>query len=238
MFKVRRKFLTIGAIAAIASSGLISSLSAQEAPVQSHPTATSSESNPSTSLQYIQQEFSARRGFGGSRGDVCLVSPAPGEPGLIWSDRPLFVWELRTPDSITIDHLLITVVNFDSRELIWSQELPPDMKSIIYAGQGLQPGQDYAVSISSRTDDNPDRYLFQITEPEQQQQITTQLQILEQQLQASGATAETIAIQKAQYLIDQGFTSDGFQVLYAVENPSAELTQTLQIFISQQCPDR
>jgi hypothetical protein len=183
-----------------------------------------------------------RRRLGG-RGGICVVAPGllEQENNVVWSDRPLFLWKSDLED-IAMRRLEVT--DQDGR-ILWEKDLATTDQMAIYEGQTLQPGQFYTWrlewmvqkdngSVEYHTSED---YSFQVMAADRRQQIATDLQTLTNQLQGSGASAETIAIQQADYLLNQPdpLWSDALKVLYAVENPSTETTQTLQTWINTAC---
>jgi hypothetical protein len=173
---------------------------------------------------------------GGRDGGVCAVSPGLLEDeNAVWSDRPLFLWQTKA-EGIVLQRL--TVIDQDGR-ILWEKPLVATEQNAIYAGQALQPGQFYQwrlgwiVEGEEKTAD----YTFQVMAPDRRQPITTKLQALTRQLQASGANAEAIAQQQANYLTDQEkpLWSDALKLLYTVKNPSMATTQRIQTLINGFC---
>jgi hypothetical protein len=168
----------------------------------------------------------------GSRGEFCAVSPGILEnPYIIWGDRPLFLWEGEMSQVIVYDA--------QGQEL-WNQVVAPTDRNIVYGGEALQPGQLYEWKLveameGTEADQEPELYAFRIMQVEQRVPITDQLQSLSEQLQTSGATPEEIAVQQAQYLIEQGLWSDAFKALYTVETPSSALIQARQEMVDSFC---
>ena len=80
--------------------------------------------------------------------------------------------------------------------------------------------------------------VFQVVAVEQRQPIADQLQAIAAQSQASGQSQEAIAIQKAQYFADQNLWSDALQSLYAIDQPSPKMAQSIQQIESTLCGDR
>ena len=178
-----------------------------------------------------------RRRLGGrDSGYVCAISPGllEWEHNLVWSDRPLFVWN--APPEVTMQRL--EVVDHTER-LVWEKSLAAADRTAQYEGQPLQPGQFYTWRLHWRVQNaqySAD-YTFQLMEADQRNQITADLQSLTRQLQASGLSPEGIARQQIDYLLNQPepLWSDALQTLYEIENPSTETTQEIQTWINTAC---
>jgi hypothetical protein len=187
----------------------------------------------------------------GGRGDnsICVIAPGLLErQNIVWSDRPLFLWNASS--KISLQQL---VVIDQTGKVLWQKPLAATAQSALYAGQPLQPGQFYtwqlqwteqnaeatAGSINEPTargtNEYTANYTFQLMEPEQQRQIATELQTLTRPLHS--ASAETIATQQADYLVNQPepLWSDALRILYLIENPSRQTTQKLQSWVSAAC---
>jgi hypothetical protein len=70
---------------------------------------------------------------------------------------------------------------------------------------------------------------------EKRDRIKTQLQILERELKAEGATAEERAMKRAEYFARQQLWSDVLQEAYSLENPSTALAKIVQTIPTQLC---
>ena len=199
-------------------------------PVQSAPTQTVNAFDPSRLIQRRP-----RQQLGGRDGGVCAVSPGLLETeNAVWSDRPLFLWKIQA-EGIVMQRL--TVADQTDR-ILWEKPLTAADQSAIYAGQPLQPGQFYQWQLEWTVGGEKELadHTFQVMAPDRRQPITTKLQALSQ-LQASGASAETIAQQQADYLSNPEnlLWSDALKQLYTVENPSRLTTQTIQTWMNDVC---
>jgi len=177
--------------------------------------------------------------IGGSRGaPICVISPGEQERGeRIWSDRPLFLWKTQQQEPVE----QITLLHISTQEVIWEQSLSPTTQQIAYTGEALEPGEDYQWKLSSGTEDSTTinwdtAWSFKVMEVDRRNLITAELQRIETELSNGHASVEVIALEKAQYLQDQGLRSDAIQVLYVVPNPSAIVNQTIQRISSSFCP--
>ncbi len=167
---------------------------------------------------------------GGSRGDICMVSPdLSGEPRLVWSDKPLFLWRGNF-QKIGIS---------SSKELVETNIFPRQISKqndITYDGEPLKPGQNYYWWLA--VGNSPNGFIpFKVMEPQQRQRIANELQKLEQQQKAQKATVENIALAKANYFLNQQppLWSDALQQAYSVKNPSPELFKMRASIIEQLC---
>ena len=170
----------------------------------------------------------------GVRGSICAVSPGLLEPqNLIWSDRPLFLWQA---DMQYIQMQRLEVIDMDGR-IVWQKPLEASTQAVLYDGPNLQFGEFYTWQLTWRVDNREDTidYTFQRMDAETHQHIATDLEALAQQSQQANTDAEAIAMRQASYFIDSELWSDAMQVLYTVESPSAVITQMLQDWTMSVC---
>lgn len=207
-------------------------------PAQTSPTQTAPTADALNALQLAQR--GPRPRLGGRDGGMCVVSPGLLEAeNAVWSDRPLFLWQIKT-EGITPKQL--AVIDQDGR-IIWEKALAPADQSAIYTGQALQPGQFYqwrlewTVEGTEGSTEKAANYTFQVMASDRRDQIAAELQALTRQLQASGASATAIIQQQADYLIEQEkpLWSDALKLLYTVENPSAETVQKIEKLMNDFC---
>ncbi|MGH2414358.1 MAG: DUF928 domain-containing protein [Microcystaceae cyanobacterium] len=173
-----------------------------------------------------------------SRGKVCEIAPGLlGEKNVIWSDRPLFLWQGTVP---SLEIRLYSPFSPDrEQEVLWSQTVSAQsqtakFQSVTYTGEALQPGKTYdwelVVSSSRRQ-----RFTFQVMESQERDRLASELTERETQLKAAGATTEEIALQWANYFAQRGLWSDALQEIYSVKNPSVDLTRNVQEILSYLC---
>jgi hypothetical protein len=197
-----------------------------------------SESDSSQNAQSILDDLVTRfedKDPRSSRGEICPISPF--QP-LLWNDRPLIAWRYSPPDGIAHTDLQVTLLNFNSRDSVLNQTVAPTDGRLAYTGESLQPGQLYSLGfqlLPSGSDANQVNVIFQVMSPEQRDQIAAQLQALENELTLSNASSEVISLRKAQYFMQQNLRSDALQVLYAIDNPSALVTQAIERIESSLC---
>jgi hypothetical protein len=175
-------------------------------------------------------------------GILCAISP-----GLIgkldsWSDRPLFLWQGEGSQ--------IRVRDYHQRDqILWEASVSKAQASLRYEGPVmLQPGQQYQwqivssvnpVASNARTLNRPTKQgtweTFRILPSEQRQAIATELRTLEQTLQQQNASVEDIALSKANFFVDRDLWSDALQVLYEVQNPSAQFVEQRSTYVAGLC---
>lgn len=174
----------------------------------------------------------------GSRG-VCPVSPGLLEKtNVIWSDRPLFLWQgIDFPLEIRLYN------SFDPKQeqsILWRQVLTTaspavTFQSLQYTGQALEPGKIYDWEIFNQSNKSKLRRSFQVLSLEERTQIAEELKNLEDQLKAENATDEEIALERSYYFAQRNLWSDALQEMYSVQQPSQELTMKVQELLSYLC---
>ena len=157
--------------------------------------------------------------------ELCLISPGNIGEQIVYSDRPLFIWQGTIPDSTINLYSSSANYNYEQDEqLIWSQPLAANSQSISYQGEALQSGFIYDWELI--TTDNTYRATFVVMKDVNQEQITQDILAMENQLKAEGKEESAIAV--ADYLAQKQLWSDVLQQLYTVENPSANLTSKIE----------
>jgi hypothetical protein len=185
---------------------------------------STSPTDSTSTLERIVQQFSLRRKDGVRQGGFCVASPGQLESTyVVWSNRPVFVWD-RVASRI--------IVRDDQGVEVWNQAVSSGDRAAIYNSSiPLQPDRRYRWTIltPSQTEVDPDQqfYSFRIMGGEQRDQITNALPQGQ-----PGATPEEISLEQSDYFIERELWSDALQSLYAVQNPSAELTQARQEIVS------
>ena len=153
---------------------------------------------------------------------VCLISPGNIGEQLIWSDRPLFVWQGKIGES---EINLIKSAESFREEVVWTQTIPENTQTIAYTGDDLQPGSTYNWELVSN--DTTYRQTITLIEQSQREAIAAELTALKNKLVSNGATKEDIAIATADYFIGKKLGYDALQQLYSVPNPSPRLTEQI-----------
>lgn len=181
-----------------------------------------------------------------SRGNVCAIAPGLlGKTNVIWSDRPLFLWQGNVQRLEVRPYSLYSSQAYSlysSQEVLWSQTVTKGTRSVIYTGEALQPGLTYdwelvVVDSSSPGDSKPRplRFTFQVMEALERDRIAAELTAIATRLKTVGATAEAIAHARANYFAQRDLWTDALQEIFSVQNPSAELTRTAQEISAYVC---
>lgn len=164
----------------------------------------------------------------GSRGDFCPIAPAvPVEIGVIWSDRPLFLWRGKAGR--------IEVRQQGSQQVLWSQRITEGQSSVVYGGEALQPDTYDWVSFDERAHPQM-RVTFQVMAGEERDRMKADLSRLEMQLKQEGATTEKIAYARANYFVERQMWADVLREAYAVKHPSEDLTKFILTVPERFCP--
>jgi Domain of Unknown Function (DUF928) len=174
-------------------------------------------------------------------GAICAISPGLIDTIDIWSNRPLFIWQDMGNQVRVRNH------NPDDKDqVLWEKSITAQA-SLRYEGQELQPGQLYQWQVvpvdpatSNATSLTRSTSLrtwttFRILSTAQRQAIASALHTLEQNLQRQNASAEDIALSKADFFVDRGLWSDALQVLHEVNNPSDQFVQQRSAYVAALC---
>ena len=159
------------------------------------------------------------------QGALCFIAPSN---QVVYSTRPMFLWKGNLKK--------VAVVNSGRDDYFWSDDKINEQKNfVIYAGEKeLQPGQSY--EWHGFIGKNPALLAsFQVMDTQRRQVMDSELKALEVQLNAKGASKETIALERANYFIKQELWSDVLREAYSVPNPSPELSQILQKLPNELC---
>ena len=162
-----------------------------------------------------------------TRGDeVCLISPRDAGEQVIWSDRPLFIWQGEIPESEI--NLFEAAKNLlEEEQLVWMETVPENTQSIAYTGDALKPGITYEWEIVSN--DTTYNQTITLMEESEREAIAAELTDLENKLD-DDATVEDIAMARADFFTRKQLGYDALQQLYSVPNPSSSLkTQIKEI---------
>ncbi|MBD2741857.1 hypothetical protein [Coleofasciculus sp. FACHB-1120] len=175
-----------------------------------------------------------RKGGGGRGGAICAIAPGklvdadslhakPGEILEIWSDRPLFLWNIQGGTVKRID-----LSRQGNKGVLWYRPIAPEQTRAVYDEEPLQPGQLYEWYLyASAPYPIQIGFVFQVMESERRDRITAELTALEERFK--GASEETIALEKANYFAERELWSDALQQLYSVPKPSAELVDAIAL---------
>ncbi|MDJ0682623.1 MAG: DUF928 domain-containing protein [Xenococcaceae cyanobacterium MO_167.B52] len=169
-----------------------------------------------------------------SRSNICEITPGLlGETNLIYSDRPLFLWQGQVTN---LKVNLYSPFSLDTeQEIIWAKAIDDESGNIAYTGEPLQPGKIYDWEIVTDSPTNRRRISFQIIDGQERDLISTELAQLETALTTSGATKEEIILAKAQYFAEKDLWSDSLQQLHSLETSSSNAIALDQEMISYIC---
>jgi hypothetical protein len=212
---------------------------AQNQPPKPQPTPTTEPKKRRSTWEAILTLFRRRKEPNlGSRG-VCPIGPGLlEEQNIIWSDRPLFLWQGTNPPMEI--RLYSPFDPKQEQQVIWRQNLTQTplettFQRMQYTGQPLQPGKIYDWEIFNLSDKYKLRRSFQVMGVGERDRMSGELQSLEAQLRVEQATDEEIALERAYYFARQNLWSDALQAMSAAPNPSIELTQKIQELLSFLC---
>lgn len=176
----------------------------------------------------FQNEPPVEKRPGGKRGDLCAIAPRSiNTETEVWNDRPLFVWQGNFGK--------IEVQSNDRKQVLWSQPVAATDSLVRYTGAPLLPSQIYNWVIFD-LDNNPIFFVpFKVMDAQKRDRIRLDLMALEEELKNKKATAEQIALKRANYFAQHQLWSDVLQEVYTVKNPSATLKEILQKIPTQLC---
>ncbi len=138
----------------------------------------------------------------------------------VWSDRPFFLWQ-ESMVGIEVRHRR-------SHELMWSESLDAEARSITYNGKPLQSGQVYYWRETLPPEEVSYQVSFRMMRVEERSKITAELAQLESKLKAMGEYGDKIALERVNYLIEQGLWSDALREVYSKPNLFPELIDEIE----------
>ena len=221
-----KKYLLIGSIALTITSLIIPVTQAQpnNSPTTTEkPTEKEKPQKSPSMLETLLRLIKTPENRLITRGDeLCLISPGNIGEQIIYSDRPIFIWQGAIPDSTINLYSPSANYNYERDEqLIWSQEVAANSQNIAYQGEPLQPGFIYDWELV--TPDTTYRSTFVVMKDVTKNEIDRDIAAMSDRLKSNRKKEEYIAIAVADYLAQKQLWSDVLQQLYAVENPSANL---------------
>ncbi len=191
--------------------------------------------------------------IGGTRGDLCQISPQREDK--IWSDRPLFLLTEKPRNGARlIGRIELRSEKDDPSTTLWSGTPTEDewisgnnvrkiinIYPIAYNGEtALESGTTYHWLLfldDAGEEDYTSWISFEVMSSEERAPITAELQELTDRLTDEGAEEEAIALERTRYFFDRELWADALQEAYSVSKPSAELRklrQTLPIKLAYQ----
>ena len=177
-----------------------------------------------------------------SRSGVCPISPGLIDTYLVWSDRPLFLWD----SSGANQKVQLIVYEDETGKEVWRQTVNLNDQKVFYQGEkSLEPDHLYQWQLLGENNLNiTPPSTFKIISASERKQMQSELQTLEQKL--TNATPEEIALKKADYFVNYKITdqaedgilnlwSDALESLYKVEQPSPAFIQKRQAKVENLC---
>ncbi len=168
-----------------------------------------------------------------SRSNICEITGLLGKNNLIYSDRPLFIWQGQV-NNLKVN--LYTPFSLDTeQEIFWTKAIKNKSQNLLYTGEPLQPGKTYDWEIVTYSPTKRRRISFTVINGEKRDRISQELAQLETNLTISGATPEAIILAKAEYFAQQDLWSDSLQQLYSLEPSSDSAIASNQVMMSYIC---
>ncbi len=204
---------------------------------KSEPISASRSRDRSSILEAIWKLLRAKREQEpalSSRSNICEITPGLlGEVNVIYSDRPLFLWQGKVP---SLEIYLYTPFSLErEQEILWSQTVGSDVQKVLYTGKALEVGQIYDWEIVVNPQSNRRRISFQVMAGEKRDRIRSELEQLETELTISGATASEITLARANYFAQQDLWSDALQELFSLENSATTLSSNAIEIVEYLC---
>jgi hypothetical protein len=150
---------------------------------------------------------------GGTRGEVCLLSPGNGgSEGRLWDDQVVLVW--RGPVT------KVAVQQVGIQKVLWSravggQQPVNGLNVIRYGGPALAAGTDYEWQIFEADGSSPQRFQrFRVMDAAERAPITQDWRRKETMLRAAGASPMDWGQARVEFLLERGLTMDLYQSLF------------------------
>lgn len=153
--------------------------------------------------------------------DFCLVTFEPGIVNPLWSDRPRFLIQ-GEPRSLAL-------YRDGEDEPFWTYSVNSD-EAVTYAGVPLRPGVVYTLRAEHAqfpASQYEERQLV-VVSTEEQMAIALDLMTIEEEMQQAGATAEAIALARADYFWQQGLATDAWEAILPWQTTSPDIAEALQ----------
>ncbi|WP_017302221.1 hypothetical protein [Nodosilinea nodulosa] len=169
----------------------------------------------------------------GSRdgGSLCLVNPGTDET--VWTVQPLAV--VKGP----VESFVLKPLGAEHTPQPTPVRPNESGVQVIYSGAPLEPGQSYEWIFYQR---NRLRELVEHDIPfrvmaagDGRDRITTELEQLDAELAADGASQDDRAAARANYFFDHGLLADSFQAMFSVESPSENLIAAREAAVEDIC---
>ena len=176
----------------------------------------------------------------GARSEICPIAPGLIDTYIVWSDRPLFLWQYSGENK----RVELTVSESGSQQDLWTKTVNlTDKKAFYDAQQALEAGKFYQWKLSGTSASG----LFKIMPAEERENIRQQLQALEKQSKNAKKSDEEIALKKADFFFNYQIKhesekktfsawSDALMALYQVEQPSQSFVNKRKQLVTSLCP--
>ncbi|NJL86111.1 MAG: hypothetical protein HC886_09220 [Leptolyngbyaceae cyanobacterium SM1_1_3] len=169
------------------------------------------------------------RSAGGSRGDICIVSPliVPQASLTLWSDRPLFIWDGQISR--------LEIVQTDTGQTLWQAEPDAETTQLRYgADNALQAGQDYLWRVYGGSFSTElYRIPFRVMAPERRAVIADELAVLKTQFAIEQTPPDEQILRQIAYFGDRYLWADALQVAASGESDAAR--DYVQLAIEETC---
>lgn len=175
----------------------------------------------------------------GSLSQVCPIAPGLVDTYIVWSDRPLFLWQYSGENK----QVELIVSESGSQQNLWTKTVNlADEKAFYDAQQALEASKLYQWKLSGTSASG----LFKIMPAEERENIRQQLQALEKQLKNAKNSSEEMALKKANFFFNYEIKhqaenktynawSDALMALYQVEQPSQSFVNNRQQLVASLC---
>ncbi len=156
---------------------------------------------------------------GGTRGNICAISPGAFATDLIWSDRPVFVWYGRADELYVQEYQPFENTNDDQR--LWTLDLTPFNSSaygltymLPYEGEPLTSGVLYEWVLADTDEEglyvDENSYIFEIIDGEPRMVIDQALG----EISSGELSPQALAWEQAKVFFEADLLSDAIEVLY------------------------
>lgn len=162
-----------------------------------------------------------------SRGDFCPIAPAMVNE-TVASSHPYFIWWG------SLDRMKIHAT--DGSMQPWDQDVS-QVSAVTYDGETpLEWGKTYELYLFLPHASSPSYIIpFQVVLETEHDQITQDIQALEEQFTNENVSSETIALERARYFAEKQLRLDAWREIFSVELPSDEFNAQVNELFNQLC---
>ncbi|NEQ99494.1 MAG: hypothetical protein F6K30_22785, partial [Cyanothece sp. SIO2G6] len=160
--------------------------------------------------------------------DFCLVTFAPNQVNVLWSDRPTFIIQ-GAPRSLVLYRDL-------AQDPIWEYPVN-EAEVVVYTGPPLEPDTVYTFRAQHPTFPSTIYEQRQLSTLSFEDEVLTTmgLLVLEGEMRSAGESEEAIALARADYLWQQGLETDAWATVLPLQDESAEVAAAVQMGYEQWC---